>query len=235
MKEFLALGLMFTSLLALASSTNPEFNDITNIEVFEVNNDNNLVEVRSSNIEEVAHFYKRSANKDIGKTLIVARDLLAFGKEIYKIIDAGKPVVTIADVEAISVMPKTDKGEDISALDLEFWQVPRSKKFKVVATNGFGFSMISFEFLVIFAYGGSHNGKGKYITGAEISATDVTVGWGYDLDANFKLQSIFNTGSNDDPVAAAILEISYTMKTVIKEARSTKKFLVDGLGQIKAY
>ena len=60
--------------------------------------------------------------------------------------------------------------------------------------------------MLIYTYGGSYDGKGAYITGAEVVPTDVNVAWGYNLGASMKVKSIFNQGSRENPVAAAILE-----------------------------
>jgi hypothetical protein len=235
----LLTGLLVTAVL---STTNvyaldvysDEYQTISNVEMVEVIEDalGNELEIKlpSSQLSPA-----NGSNKGVGEVLIVARDLIAFGKEVYKIIEAGKPVVTIGDTTPISVLPKNEKGQSIDAFDLENWKMPKSKKFRVVAKNGFGMKTIKFDFMLLFTYGGSYNGKGAYITGAEVSSTDVSVSWGYSLDADFKVQSIVNQGSRDNPIAAAVLQIDYKMSTVLKESRSSKKFMINGLGQVRAY
>jgi hypothetical protein len=227
------------SLQAFASPINfneSNMNEINQIEVYEVNEDNNLVELPKGDLSELAAFpRKRPIKAGIGDTIMIGRQLIAFGKEIYKIIEAGKPVVTIGETTPVSVLPKNELGVNINAFDLENWKMPKAKKYRVIAKNGFGSTMISFEFMLIFSYGGSYEGAGAYIAGAEVSATEVQVGWGYNLDANFKVQSIVNQGTKESPVAAAVLQIGYTMKTVLKETKSVKKFMINGNGQVRAY
>jgi hypothetical protein len=232
----LALSISLQAFASPVYFNESNMNEIDHIEVFEVNEDNNLVVLPRGDFSELAAFpRKRPIKGGIGETIMIGRELIAFGKEIYKIIEAGKPVVTIGDTTPVSILPKNELGTSISAFDLENWKMPRVKKYKVVAKNGFGSTMISFEFMLIFSYGGSYEGSGAYIAGAEVSATEVQVGWGYNLDANFKVQSIVNQGTKESPVAAAILQIGYTMKTILKETRSVKKFMVNGNGQVKAY
>ncbi len=239
MKLMIASLALSISLQTIASPINlnvSDMNEINQIEVYEVNEDNNLVVLPNADISELDGFVARKPMKGgIGDTIMIGRQLIAFGKEVYKIIEAGKPVVTIGDTTPVSILPKNERGVNISAFDLENWQMPKAKKYKVIAKNGFGSTMIAFEFMVIFSYGGSYDGAGAYIAGAEVSATEVQVGWGYNLDANFKVQSIVNQGTTEDPIAAAVLQISYTMKTVLKETKSTKKFMINGKGQIRAY
>ena len=236
-KLLVTMTLCFSSLVFADTIQDLEndFFEIKEVEVFEVAEDNNLVELRNYNSSEIAHYTKIKYRKNIGQTLMVARDLIAFGKEIYKIIEAGKPVVNIGEVTPVSVLPRGENGTQVDTFDLEGWKMPKSKKFKVVAKNGFGMSMVSFEFMLLFTYGGQYNGKGAYLTGAEITATDVQVGWGYNLDANFKVQSMTNQGTRQNPIAAAVLQITYKMKTLVKETQSTKKFMINGNGFIRAY
>lgn len=232
----LALSISFQVFAGQVTSFETDLNEISEVEIYEVNEDHNLVVVPSNDISELEGFIARKPIKGgIGDTIMVGRQLIAFGKEIYEIIEAGKPVVSIGETTPVSVLPKNDLGVNISAFDLENWKMPKTKKYKVVAKNGFGSTMISFEFMLIFSYGGSYQGAGAYITGAEISATEVKVGWGYNLDANFKVQSIVNQGTTSNPIAAAVLQISYTMKTVLKETKSVKKFMINGNGQVRAY
>lgn len=239
-------GLLIT---AVVSTTNvyaqdvysDEYQSIESVEMVQVVEDalGNEVEVKLPQATlapmegQVSKSHK--SNKSVGEVLMTARQLIAFGKEVYKIIEAGKPVVNTGTATPISVLPKSEKGNYIDAFDLENWKMPKSQKFRVVAKNGFGMKTITFEFMLIFTYGGSYEGKGAYITGAEVATTKVDVAWGYTLDADFKVQSIVNQGSTENPVAAAVLQIDYQMSTVLKDSRTSKKFMINGLGQVRGY
>lgn len=218
-----------------------EYNTIESVKMVEVTQDSLGNEVlKQINPKELvipnnAAVYNNNKGGGIGEFIMVARQIIAFGKEVYKIIEAGKPVVSIGEAVPLSVLPRDEKGEMVEAFRLENWRMPKSKKYRVIAKNGFGMTTISFDFMLLFTYGGQYNGKGAYITGAEVAPTNVEVAWGYNLDANFKVHSIFNQGSTDNPNAAAVLQINYTIKTVLKEARSTKKFMINGQGHAQGY
>ncbi|MEX0799566.1 MAG: hypothetical protein WD025_08975, partial [Bacteriovoracaceae bacterium] len=145
-----------------------------------------------------------------------------------------KPVVTIESTP-VSVLPRDAKGEYVDPFHLTNWSAPKVKKYKVVAKNYMGMKPVSFEFMLIFSYGGKYGGKGVYLTGAQIKPTDVQVGWGYNLDANFQVQSVVNQGSAENPVAGAVLMIDYTIKTVLKESKHNRTFFVNGRGKTQAY
>lgn len=218
-----------------------EYNTIESVEMFEVHEDALGYEVtkkvENGNLVVPANSHVNTNNKSggIGQYIMVAKEIIAFGKEVYKIIEAGKPVLNVGESVPLSILPKDEKGQMVDAFMLENWKMPKTQKYRVRAKNGFGMTTISFDFMLIYTYGGKYNGKGAYITGAEVAPTQVDVAWGYNLDAQMKVKSIFNQGTSESPVAAAVLEINYTIKTVLKESRSTKKFMVNGLGQSQGY
>tara|TARA_Y100000780_G_scaffold232596_1_gene268885 strand:+ start:16211 stop:16954 length:744 start_codon:yes stop_codon:yes gene_type:complete len=181
---------------------------------------------------QITRSYQKARIDDV---IMTTRNLIAIGKEIYKIIEAGRPVVNIGESKSLSVLPMDEKGTPVDSFRLSNWSTPKAKKYKVVAKNYLGMSPVSFEFMLIYNYGGSLDGKGKYLTGTQIKATSVQVSWGYELNANFSVQSIINQGTDEEPIAGAVLAIDYKIKTVLKESRSSKTFFVNGVGQTKAF
>jgi hypothetical protein len=169
------------------------------------------------------------ANPD--EIIRVTREFIALGKEIYAIIEAGRPVYNNNVGTPLQILPRTKSGETIQAMELENWKAPKSKKYKIDFKNGFGMNVVSFEFMLIYTYGGTYQGKGAYITGAQVSPTNVSVAWGFNVDANFKVQSIMNQGSLDNPVAGAVLQLNYRVSTVIKTIDRHATFHINGKGQ----
>jgi len=243
MKTTLALLLTLTSFSSFAGTNvySDQFQTIQSIDLIEiVETENGEVEkvVSSqklpSEIEVLMGEAKKNRNKGLGEIIMATKQLIALGKEIYKIIEAGKPVVNVESTP-VSVLPRDEKGEYVDAMNLTNWKMPKVKKFKVAAKNYLGMTPVSFEFMMIFTPGGKYNGKGAYLTGTQIKPTTVNVSWGYSVDATFKVQSIVNQGSADAPVAGAILMIDYTIKTVLKESRNSRTFFVNGNGHAQAY
>lgn len=157
--------------------------------------------------------------------------LIAVGQKIYKIVASGKPELTMAS-NPVSVVPMDDKGKVVAPFLLENWEVPKSKKFRVTIENYMGIDVVDFEFMVIFSYGGSFAGAGKYITSAQVKPTYVDVTWGFTFDVNCSLQSIMNSGTKENPVAGALLMIDYRVVSVLQERVVNKTFYIDGLGNL---
>jgi hypothetical protein len=166
--------------------------------------------------------------------IMATKDLIALGKQIYTIVEAGRPVVSLKS-EPFEVLPRNNAGVAVSAMELNNWNAPYARKYRVNTKNYLGMKPASFEFILIFSYGGDFDGKGKYITGAQLKPTNVNVKWGYSLDASFKVQSIMNAGSRENPVAAAVVSIDYKISTVLQENTSSKMFYINGLGKVQAY
>ncbi len=194
-----------------------------------------ISQVIVTEVEPIDYDYKDNEvleNKNLGTVIMQARELIAFGKEIWKIVEAGRPVSSSSSMQTITVLPKDEDGQAVSPLDMENWNLPTAKSFRVEYKNGFGMLVVGFTYTVLYQWGGSFNGKGKYLTGVNVMADDISVAWGFDFSATSKLVSITNTGSRANPVAAATFNISYRVKSVIKDQTSSETFYVTGSGRI---
>lgn len=198
--------------------------DIVSVDVQEVEPD-------YSKVYEVAPT-DRAEKSELGAVIMQARELIAFGKEVWQIIEAGRPVSNHTAMSTITVLPKKEDGSAVEPLDMENWQLPSAKSYSVSYKNGFGMNVISFTYTVIFQYGGSFNGKGKYLTGVNVMADDISVAWGFNFEAQSQLVSITNVGSAANPVAAATLTIKYRAKSVIRDISSSETFFVTGSGRV---
>lgn len=166
--------------------------------------------------------------------IMMTRELIALGREIYQIIEAGKPVVTV-NTEPVEVLPRDKDGQTITAFELSGWKKPLVKKYRVKTKNYLGMAPASFDFMLIYSYGGQLEGKGAYITGAQVKPTAVNIKWGYSLDVDFKVQSILNQGTAGEPIAGAVLMLDYKISTVLQESRNNKTFYINGLGETESY
>lgn len=207
-----------------------EYDSITSLEIIEIREDPFGNKILKKLNDEKLH-----KNSEIGDYLAVGRDLIAFGKELYQIIEAGKPVIQAEDMKPISILPKTHHDTSITAYDLLGWKESQKVKYRVVAKNGWGNSVVSFDFKLDFLYGGQYNGKGHYINEAEIYAENIKASLFFKAFAHVKVKSIINKGTKENPIASLVLELNYSIVGLGKETRSKRKFRIDGLGKIKAY
>lgn len=166
--------------------------------------------------------------KNLGEIIMAVDKLIALGKKIWAIVEAGKPVVNVNMGTPISVLPK-----DSSAFyDMDSWSTPMVRTYRVEYKNGFGSSVISFDYTVNFQHSGKYQGKGSYITGLNVQASNTSVSWGFNFDASSQLISIANMGSSDEPVAGATIRINYAAKSVLRSISTSESFHVDGNGKL---
>lgn len=161
--------------------------------------------------------------------------LIAIGKKIWPIIDAGRPVIsTNGLIPALSVLPHIDGDTTRAELhEMAGWSAPKTISYRISYKNGFNSEVIGFTYTVFFQYGGSYKGNGKYLTSLKVQASQVYAAWGFNFDAVSELINVANVGSSVDPVASAIIQISYKAKGLINEVRNAQSFYVDGNGVLQ--
>lgn len=214
--------IMFSSFIAHANTVDPYY-EITSV----------TVEVLDSSDNQQIDILEPAPNSELGDIIATTRQIIAFGKEIYKIVEAGKPVIN-TEYAPISVLPLDTKlGKDIAPTDLSKWQIPKFVKFKVTYKNGFGTEVVTFTYNINMSYGGQFQGKGAYITHAQIVPENVTVAWGYTFNAQMSLVGLTNIGTDENPIAGATLQLSYSVKTVLKEDKNNMTIFIAGDGTIQ--
>ncbi len=227
------LGLFCATSVVLAHSNVDAFDPYfqisdVSIEVLESTDSQEDIEIK-----HVDQNYVQDPRTEIGDVISIAKDLIAFGKEIYKIIEAGKPVIN-TNYAPISVLPlETKYGQEISPMHLSRWKTPKFVKFKVSYKNGYGTEVVSFVYNVNMSYGGQFGGKGAYITNAQVVPEKVNVLWGYTFNAKMSVVGLSNIGTDEDPIAAATLSLYYSVSTVVREDKNNMTLFIAGDGTIQ--
>ncbi len=172
------------------------------------------------------------ADNPIDEISIIIDSLLAIGKKLWPIVQAGRPVINDKLIPVVSIIPRTDdKGAVL--YQMSNWSVPRVKRYRVSFKNSYGSEVVGFTYTVYFQYNGSFAGVGKYVTSLKVEASEIYTSWGFNFDAVSELINIANVGSKDEPVASGILQVAYTVKGFLNEVRRSESFYVDGNGNIQ--
>ncbi len=170
-----------------------------------------------------------------GRVISVAKDFVALGESIYELVKKGRPTNTTS-YNAISVVPKDPMTKEaISPFDLEGFSVPEERSFTAVVKNGFDQVVVKFEYQLVYSYGGSFEGKGKYLTGVMVVPKSVHTSFGWDFNATMKLDAIMNHGSKANPVAGALVTIKYQMNSWTSSFERNDTLHVTGAGQVKSF
>lgn len=167
----------------------------------------------------------------LDNVIMIAEKLVALGDKVMPTIEKGRPALTNKPMQPISVLPRID-AKDPVVHEMGNWSIPRTKHYKITYSNGFGSTAASFVYSITYQYGGTYGGKGKYLAGVRVAAQDIQVNWGFDLDATSQLVQISNVGTESDIIAGATIEITYTVKNVMRVLSTTESFFVAGDGRL---
>jgi hypothetical protein len=244
-RSMVALSLLLSTTIISAHSQSELEREISTIEVFEVTEhqvalkDNQLGRVEGGSTGTLPLPTPKLPSLEerlekTGKVIATAKDIVALGEAIYELVKKGKPSNT-TEYAPISVIPKDLSGEPADIFDMENFSFPTEKKYVTVVKNGAGKEVVRFEYMVIFSYGGSYNGSGKYITGANIIPVSVKTNYGWDFSATMKLSGIMNHGSRSNPVAGAMLTVKYQMNAWSNSFERNDTIHITGDGRIKTY
>lgn len=157
-------------------------------------------------------------------------DIINIGQQIWKIIENNKPVVNVT-VNAGNAVPS---GID-NWLQMDSWKPLKSQTYKVSYKNGYGLSVVDFNFRVSYFYGGGVKGRGQYLANVTILPADLSVGWGYTFNAAVKIPMVVNIGSAEQPMAGMQVDLNWAIDTFVKHEESSLSFFVYGDGRLDVH
>lgn len=227
-KTFLLLSLISSTTAVSSQEIDPSVDHSLEI---------SSVEVRpTSTPDEALLELPKVPTNPIDEIAMYIDGIIAIGKKIWPIIEAGKPVIKTGGlVPAISVIPSIDGAAAPTPAPLSSmanWSRPKVLSYRVSFKNGYNKEVIGFTYTVFFQYNGSYQEKGKYITSLKVQASEVNAAWGFNFDASSELISVANVGTTLDPVASAIIQITYLAKG-LNSKRYEQSFYVDGAGALE--
>ena len=153
--------------------------------------------------------------------------IINYGTKLWKLIEAGKPVSNFQSAMANALPQSAENGNWMA---LENWQEPKGRIYTATYKNLYGAEVVRFEYRILFTPGGTYEGKGQYLSNVNVQAQNLSVAWGYNVDAKAKVVNVINTGSKANPVAGMEVLVDWRVKTVLKDMRSTNSFFLKGDG-----
>ena len=113
--------------------------------------------------------------------------------------------------------------------DLQGWQPPVVKRYEFSADNARQRRLFQFKYRVVYMYGGSYQGKGRYLTGITVIPEPVKVGWGRGLDVRVQIPTVVNVSRDkNNPIAGAMLEIGWKYQSTFKAQMGTDMYFIRG-------
>lgn len=171
----------------------------------------------------------------VGKVVGAAKDMVALGEAMYTLIQKGKPK-NQTEYAPVSVVPRDPTTKEImDPFELEGFSIPVERVFNSKIRNMSGKVVVNFTYKLIYSYGGSYNGTGKYLSAVQIVPASVQTKFGWDCNATMKVSGVMNHGTKANPVAGVIVAIKYQMNSWSSSFERNDTIHIAGNGAMKSY
>lgn len=240
MKLLVFLIASFSALPIIAETTIPAEYQISNITTFEVTRDV-FYQLENDNFQSKSNIVQDSIPprtlddrlNTTGKIIQTAKDMVGLGEAIYDLVKKGKPT-NVTEYAPISVVPRDPVTKEyVDPFDLEGFSMPVEKNFVTIIKNGFGQEVVKFSYKVLYSYGGSFNGKGRFLANVIIVPGSIKTSFGWDFTATMKLSGIMNHGTKENPVAGIMVTVKYQMNSWITAFERNDTIHINGNGYLK--
>jgi hypothetical protein len=169
-----------------------------------------------------------NSGNPIDEVDVIIDKIINLGKKVWAVIELGRPVVNLKS-DVATALPEGAKCWSA----LTRWKNPDSQTYKMVFKNTYGVEVVSFEYRIIYLHSGEVNGKGKYIGYATSVPANIRVLYGFNLNVNTVVPTVYNMGSSSNPVAGMQMDLKWQLSTVASENRGTVSYVIDGNGGFK--
>jgi len=153
-------------------------------------------------------------------------------KAVWKVIEDNKPVVDVK-TDFAAALPKAAKDWT----DMAEWNAPVGTVYRMSAKNLYGATVVDVRYQVLRTWGGSYNGKGRYLTNVTVAPMPdgVSVLWGYhfSLTTTVPDSGIVNVGTYADPIAGMTVQTAWRISTVVKDSQGQGTYFVEGDGSFR--
>lgn len=146
------------------------------------------------------------------ETAVVIDQIINLGQKVWTVVEKGKPVLE-SKFSYANALPQGVR----SSGELEGWSPLQAKSFRVHAKNGFGITVYDVTYTLAHRYGGSYQGKGRYLDSVTVLPQHVSLMWGYKMNLNVNVISTVNIGTRAEPVSGLTMELLIKVSTVMKE------------------
>ena len=172
------------------------------------------------------HTGRMAPNFDLSAVLAKADQIFNFAKKVWQVVEAGQPVVDI-HADRANALPAGLDGWT----DLENWQMPKARLFRVTYRNLLRMKVVDFKFRVVYTYGGTIAGKGLYLANVQIVPEPPSVLPLFKFDATAEVIGVTNAGTRADPLAAVELAMTWQATSKLLTKGDSMSFYVRGDGQ----
>ncbi len=137
--------------------------------------------------------------------------IVNLGKSIWTIIEKNAPVAN-TDYDFATALPAGIK----SATQLSGFSDIQHKSIRMYGENAFGMKVYDITYTLISQFGGTYEGRGKYLSTVSVIPSEISVLLGYKLDLKVTNAAVVNVGTSQDPVGSVALNVGLKIDSPLK-------------------
>lgn len=162
-----------------------------------------------------------------GDPLVIIDHIMNIGARAWQFMLDNQAVAT-STTQYATALPEGVKHWS----SMEGWAQPKGTMYGLTAKNAYGMTVVDIRYMVMRTYGGSYDGKGKYLTAVSAQTMPMSGTWGYrvSLEASAPDSGIVNAGTKANPIAAMTFNVAWKIGTAIKKAEGTSAYYLRGDG-----
>lgn len=148
----------------------------------------------------------------IGDAAVAIDQIVNIGQKVWDVIKANEAVLNVKHDYA-NALPKGVR----SAEELDGFSDLQARGVRLFGKNLYGATVYDVTLTAVHQYGGSYEGRGKFLETVTLLPSFVDVMWGYTLDVGVTRISAVNHGTSQDPVAGLTMEGLVSVSTVMQK------------------
>jgi hypothetical protein len=160
---------------------------------------------------------------------IIVDKIINIGTKIWNVLEKGKPVASFRNSKATAVPQNI-----IAWQQLEGWKNPQSKYYEITYKNLYNIEVAKLVYKIIYLTGGSYKGQGRYIGYVSVEPQEFKTAYLYTFNVQAAVESVYNKGTSQNPLAGMIININWTVSTILKTETQSYSYHIDGLGNFSA-
>lgn len=162
---------------------------------------------------------------NLNQAEVIVDKIINIGTKIWNVVEKGRPSMSYRQSKATAL------PQNITAWQqLEAWQNPKAKYYQITYKNLYGIEVAKLVYKIIYLYGGSFKGQGRYLGYVSVEPKELKTAYGYTFNVQAKVDSVYNKGTKENPIAGMILNVNWTIETVLKKETQSHSYHIDGLG-----
>jgi hypothetical protein len=164
-------------------------------------------------LEQIERMRREESSRDIGQGIVIIEKIINLGQKIWKIIEDNQAVSEVQHKYA-NALPAGVRGPE----ELDGFSPMQHRSYRMYGKNWYGMTVYDVTYTLVHRYGGSYQGRGKYLDGVTVLPNHVSTLWGYTLSMGVDNVSTVNVGTRENPVGSIMMQMTFKVGTVIKKS-----------------